>query len=84
MTPPNAENGPGPNPSRFPEITAAATAKQDDRPSRRILTDPAAELRAWRRTVEHLHALGLPAPVPEFAAAWLRRQGIRPDWETAA
>jgi len=84
MPPRNARSGPGPNPSRFPEIAAAATAKQDDRPSRPILTDPAVQLQAWQRTVEHLHALGLPAPAPEFVSAWLRRQGIRPDWETAA
>jgi hypothetical protein len=49
------------------------------------VTDPERELAAWRETVLHLHALGLPAGgVPAFAAAWLRRQGIRPDWEKAA
>ena len=45
---------------------------------------PERELAAWAATVTHLHALGLPAPVPEFAAAWLRRRGIRPDWTAAA
>jgi hypothetical protein len=50
-----------------------------------MVADPAGDLRAWRMTVLHLHALGLPAGgVPKFAAAWLRRQGIRADWETAA
>jgi hypothetical protein len=45
---------------------------------------PERELRAWASAVEHLHALGLPAAVPEFPAAWLRRRGVRPDWETAS
>ena len=45
---------------------------------------PERELAAWAATVEHLHARGLPAPVPEFAAAWLRRRGIRPDWTIAS
>lgn len=44
----------------------------------------AGQLEGWLAAVEHLHAHGLPAAVPEFAAAWLRRRGIRPDWETAA
>ncbi len=44
----------------------------------------ARELLAWRETVLHLHSLGLPAAVPEFAAAWLRREGIRADWTVAA
>jgi hypothetical protein len=43
---------------------------------------PDLELEAWASAVDHLHALGLPAAVPEFAAAWLRRRGIHPDWTT--
>lgn len=43
---------------------------------------PKAELAAWASAVDHLHALGLPAPVPEFVAAWLRRRGIHADWTT--
>ena len=42
--------------------------------------DPASELAAWRATVEHLHAAGLPAPAPEFVTAWLRRHGVYADW----
>jgi hypothetical protein len=45
---------------------------------------PERDLLAWKAAVEHLHAAGLPAAVPEFPAAWLRRCGIRPDWEAAA
>jgi hypothetical protein len=50
----------------------------------RRIPSPSRDLLAWQSTVEHLHAAGLPAPAPEFAAAWLRRRGVRPDWETAA
>jgi hypothetical protein len=46
--------------------------------------DAAGDLAAWGAAVEHLHAVGLPAAVPAFAAAWLRRRGIRPDWMAAA
>lgn len=52
--------------------------------ARRRRARPGRELAAWGDAVEHLHAAGLPAAVPEFAAAWLRRRGIRADWETAA
>jgi hypothetical protein len=41
------------------------------------------ELVAWAAAVEHLHALGLPAAVPEFPAAWLARRGIHADWIAA-
>ena len=44
----------------------------------------AAELRSWGSVVTHLHSFGLPAAVPEFPAAWLRRRGIRADWVSAA
>ena len=40
-------------------------------------------LDAWAAAVIHLHAAGLPAAVPEFPAAWLRRRGIYPDWTAA-
>jgi hypothetical protein len=46
--------------------------------------DAAAELAAWGAAVVHLHAAGLPAAVPAFPAAWLRRRGVRADWVTAA
>lgn len=46
--------------------------------------NPARELAAWSLAVDHLHACGLPAAVPLFAAAWLRRRGVRPDWVTAS
>jgi hypothetical protein len=46
--------------------------------------NPAGELAAWGAAVEHLHAAGLPAAVPELAAAWLRRRGVRADWTVAA
>lgn len=42
------------------------------------------QLLAWQRAVEHLHAAGLPAAVPELAAASLRRSGERPDWMAAS
>lgn len=42
------------------------------------------ELIGWQLAVEHLHGVGLPAPAPQFAAAWLRRRRIYPDWEMAA
>ena len=41
---------------------------------------PEVELTAWAAAVAHLHALGLPAAVPEFPFAWLRRRGVHPDW----
>ena len=46
--------------------------------------DAAGELAAWGAAVRHLHAAGLPAAVPEFPAAWLRRRGVRADWVSAA
>ena len=60
---------------------AAATHREsvlsvDDRARR--------ELEAWGAAVLHLHALGLPAAVPEFPAAWLARRGVRADWAVAA
>lgn len=58
---------------------AAAAARPEAAAS-----DPARELRAWRLAVEHLHARDLPAAVPEFAGAWLRRQGVAADWTWAA
>lgn len=48
------------------------------------IPDPAADLDAWEAAVEHLHAAGLPAAVPEFPAAWLARRGIYADWVAAA
>ena len=45
---------------------------------------PERQLEAWAAAVEHLHSRGLPAAVPEFPAAWLRRRGIRPDWTIAS
>jgi hypothetical protein len=47
-------------------------------------SDPARELRAWLAAVEHLHSRGLPAAVPEFAGAWLAKQGTPADWTWAA
>lgn len=53
------------------------------RPHPERSADAARELEAWATTVEHLHGLGLPAAVPPFAAAWLRRhRSIRADWIT--
>lgn len=86
MPPPETANG-APAKRRRPPITlttAATAAEQGTGLSSDRITDPARQLLAWREAVEHLHALGLPAAVPEFPAAWLCRQGIRPDWETAA
>jgi hypothetical protein len=44
--------------------------------------DPRRELEAWRAAVLWLHSRGLPAAVPPFPAAWLRRHGVRADWIT--
>ncbi len=44
----------------------------------------AGDLEAWAAAVLHLHAAGLPAAVPEFAAAWLARRGVYADWRCAA
>lgn len=62
-----------------PQRLAAGAARPESAAS-----DPARELRAWLAAVEHLHSRGLPAAVPEFAGAWLRRRGITVDWTTAA
>jgi hypothetical protein len=61
--------------AELPTLTTARVART---------TGAAAELRSWGSAVIHLHSLGLPAAVPEFPAAWLRRRGIRADWVTAA
>ena len=70
---------PGRSHGRVPDDIA--TPKQANVESR---VPPERQLAAWASAVEHLHALGLPAPVPEFAAAWLARQGIRADWTRAS
>jgi hypothetical protein len=49
--------------------------------------DAAGELAAWGAAVTHLHRAGLPAAVPEFAARWLARRGVRgvrADWVSTA
>jgi hypothetical protein len=65
--------------------TASATAK---RPNAALTVtragDGAGELAVWGAAVAHLHACGLPAAVPEFAAVWLGRRGVRLDWRCAA
>jgi hypothetical protein len=70
-------------------ITLAPTGRKAELPSlatTRVarVADAEAKLRAWGSAVIHLHSLGLPAAVPEFPAAWLRRRDIRADWVTAA
>lgn len=71
-----------------PHIEIAATATDTASVRRgadnRRAHDPGRELEAWLQAVEHLHSLDLPAPVPEFPAAWLRRRGIYPDWVMTA
>lgn len=57
-------------------VAAAAAIPPPRRPER--------ELAAWGAAVAHLHGCGLPAAVPQFASRWLRRRGVRPDWEAAA
>jgi hypothetical protein len=89
MPPPRNDDGPraAQRESRSnAEIAATATDRvsvQRGADIRRA-PDPARELEAWLQAVEHLHALNLPAPVPEFPAAWLRRRGVYPDWTAAA
>lgn len=92
MPPPETRRGAPPAEKRLSLlITPAATpAKRDDRVSivgqvsaaRR--PDAARDRAAWLATALHMRAAGLPVVVPELIGAWLRRQGIHPDWETAA
>lgn len=56
-----------------------ASHSDDDPP-----LDASGDLGAWLAAVEHLHDAGLPAAVPEFPAAWLRRRGVCADWTVAA
>lgn len=77
MRPPNVPRG-------RPGGTASQKAQRRVQSRGTRVTDPAAELEAWHAAVEHLHELGLPAAVPPFPAAWLRRRGVQPDWEAAA
>ena len=85
MPPPRNARG-GPVPTRTaPLKLAAAPASQPDSqlsPSAAIVADPARQLEAWRDTALWLQSLGLDAGgVPEFAAAWLRREhGITVAW----
>jgi uncharacterized protein (DUF849 family) len=75
--PPGKRNGPDSDPGRSPAAPTTRASVQR-RPG------AAGELAAWGAAVVHLHALGLPAAVPEFPAAWLRRRGVRADWTAAA
>src|SRR5262249_38041918 len=54
---------------------SAVTAGQRDAdagPKLPCLRDPGRQLKAWQAAVEWLREHNLPAPAPEFAAAWLR------------
>jgi hypothetical protein len=64
---------------RRPRAESGAHDDGDD-----VRTRVTGELAAWGAAVQHLHAAGLPAAVPAFPAAWLRRRGVRPDWVAAA
>jgi hypothetical protein len=80
--PPNAKSRAAPG---RPALLTSPTAKQAEVVSRlAAVDDVAGDLTAWGSTVLHLHSLGLPAAVPEFPAAWLRRHGVFADWVTAA
>jgi hypothetical protein len=82
MAPPDKRSGPHASTGRrqSPPNDSAHSIGQR---SARCSANPARELEAWAAAVEHLHDAGLPAAVPEFAAAWLRRRrGIRADWAT--
>jgi hypothetical protein len=81
MRPPDKPRG---RPGRTAPHTISTTAKQSDGLRVAQATDAAGELAAWGAAEEHLHAAGLPAAVPPFPAAWLRRRGVRPDWVAAA
>jgi hypothetical protein len=71
--------------SRVPDdITAAQRSNVPSSVSDGHVISPERQLAAWAAAVEHLHALCLPAAVPEFAAAWLRRRGVLPDWTIAS
>jgi hypothetical protein len=77
------------NAERRPRAKDAALRTELDRASIRprrpgCSANPARELTAWALAVEHLHECGLPAAVPPFPAAWLRRRGVRPDWVAAS
>lgn len=61
-------------------MSASIVARAGDVSHRSAGTGAAGDLDAWAAAVEHLHFLGLPAAVPEFAGAWLRRRAVRADW----
>ncbi len=77
--PGRGSNGRVPN-----DITAAKRSNVVSTVTDATGISPERELAAWAAAVEHLHSRGLPAAVPEFPAAWLRRRGIRPDWTIAS
>jgi hypothetical protein len=65
--------------------TASATAKRPNAaPTVTPASDAARDLAVWGAAVAHPHACGLPAAVPEFAAVWPGRRGVRLDWRCAA
>jgi hypothetical protein len=79
--PPDSRIGPAATPGRSqdsppPSASSVLTVAQG--------TDAARELDAWAAAVVHLHRAGLPAAVPPFAAAWLRRRGVAAHWVSAA
>jgi hypothetical protein len=86
MPPPEKRSGPHRHSAARRRIQSPPndSALSISRPGARRSANPARELAAWAAAVEHLHAAGLPAAVPEFAAAWLRRRGVRADWKAAA
>lgn len=90
LTGPPEAGGRPPGRNRPHHEKAPASASRPEAPGTRpacILArtpDAAGDLRAWLAAVEHLHAAGLPAAVPPFPAAWLRRRGVRADWTVSS
>jgi len=82
--PPDRPPGRKRNDPRRSRLTAEPPPTDTDTRTISRVPDPAGELEAWAAAALHLHALGLPAAVPEFPAAWLARRGVRADWTVAA
>jgi hypothetical protein len=86
--PPGRNGGDGPTTRRGRPPTPTAAKRRESAASVTADGDGGTaarrELEAWAAAVEHLHALDLPAAVPEFPARWLARRGVRADWTVAS
>jgi hypothetical protein len=76
----NSPAGPSLPPGRHQTSIAAGAKRGLDAAIVASRPDPARELSAWHKAIEHLGAAGLPAAVPELAARQLRRHGALAAW----